>query len=350
MSLPLLGAALIAAGQATLPANETAPAAYAPPVMLVQAAPAAAAQAPLDPATPPPVVPTLGQAPASVPPSTPTAADQVAGDQNAIVVTGRESIPGDPLEQLNADSFKAVQAVDDAVVGPVAKAYKEGLPSPVRKGLRNFLNNLEEPFIFANFLLQLKIGKAFETLGRFTVNTTLGFAGVFDVAKKQPFNLPYRPNGFADTLGFYGVGPGPYFYLPLVGPTTLRDLIGDGIDRLLLPFAVGKPFNDPKFVIPATLLGQLDDRAEFEETHEQIRNSPDPYAASRDLYLKSRQDEIDALRGRPIAPPPVVPTLKQTPAAAAPVAEAAPTPAPASAQPAVTAPAVIPQPETAPQP
>src|SRR3546814_1283739 len=77
-------------------------------------------------------------------------------------------------------------------------------------------------FNFLNFLLQFKIGKAAETLGRFAVNTTFGVGGLFDVAKTMPFNLPYRRNGFANTLGFYGVEPGPYFYLPLIGSTTLR--------------------------------------------------------------------------------------------------------------------------------
>src|SRR3546814_9806039 len=80
-----------------------------------------------------------------------------------------------------------------------------------------------------------KIGKALETVGRFAINSTIGAAGVFDVAKKAPINLPYRSNGFANTLGFYGVEPGPYFFLPLVGPTPLRDMVGDGIDLLVLP-------------------------------------------------------------------------------------------------------------------
>src|SRR3546814_6026547 len=91
---------------------------------------------------------------------------------------------------------------------------------PVRDGLGNALRNISEPVNFLNFLLQFKIGKAAETLGRFVVNTTFGVGGLVDVAKTKPFNLPYRRNGFANTLGFYGVEPGPYFYLPLVGPRS----------------------------------------------------------------------------------------------------------------------------------
>lgn len=241
-------------------------------------------------------------APASAPPP------QAATDQpeSEIVVTAPQPPPpGDPLERINAESFKAVQAVDKAVLEPVAKAYNKGLPRPVRKGLRNFFTNLGEPVVFAAYLLQFKPGKAAETAGRFVINTTLGVGGLMDVAKKKPFNLPYRPNGVANTLGYYGVGPGPYMYLPIVGPTTLRDIIGDSIDKLLLPAAIGKPFTNPEVVIPMSVVRQLGERAAFDERINQIREEDRPYAAYRDLYLKQRQAEIDALHGR--VTPDVVP-------------------------------------------
>src|SRR3546814_11760429 len=82
-------------------------------------------------------------------------------------------------------------------------------------------------------------------------------AGIFDVAKKPPVNLPYRPNGFANTLGFYGVEPGRYFFLLLVGPTTLRDMVGDGIYLLVLPVSVGKPFQQTAFLITTTELNSV---------------------------------------------------------------------------------------------
>jgi phospholipid-binding lipoprotein MlaA len=188
----------------------------------------------------------------------------------------------------------------------VAKAYNKGLPRPVRTGLRNFFSNLGEPVVFAAYLLQLKPGKAAETAGRFGVNSTLGFLGLFDVAKRKPFHLPHRNNGLANTLGYYGVGPGPYMYLPVVGPTTLRDIVGDTVDKMILPLSVGKPFNKPAYVIPATLLNQLGERAAFDETIQDLRSQDDPYAAYRELYLKQRQAEIDALHGRAPAEP-VVP-------------------------------------------
>lgn len=221
------------------------------------------------------------------------------GQPHDIVVTGAERAPpGDPFENINAKSFEAVQSVDKAVVEPVAKAYNKGLPKPVRKGFRNFFANLQEPVVFAAYMLQLKPGKALETAGRFTINTTLGVAGLFDVAKRKPFFLPYRPNGLANVLGYYGVGPGPYMYLPIVGPTTLRDIIGDTVDKMAVPFLIGKPFTKPAYVIPATILNQLGERAAFDSTVQQIRKEDDPYAAYRELYLKQRKAEIEALHGR----------------------------------------------------
>lgn len=98
--------------------------------------------------------------------------------------------------------------------------------SPIRSGLRNFRFNLHEPIVCVNFLFQHKVGKAGETLARFAINSTIGVAGVFDMAKRRTFRLPRRRNGFGDTMGFYGVKPGPYFFLPLIGPTTARDLLG----------------------------------------------------------------------------------------------------------------------------
>lgn len=221
-------------------------------------------------------------------------------DQNDIVVMARQHpIPGDPLEKINTRTFVVTQAVDKAVIGPVALAYERAVPGPARRGLRNFLYNLHEPGVFLNFLLQLKPGKAAETLGRFAINSTIGGAGLFDAAKRRPFNLPRRPNGFADSLGYYGVKPGPFLFLPLIGPTTLRDLVGTGLDRLVLPLSVGKPFNRLTYTVPTGVLSSLDHRVEFDDELHRLRDeSADPYTASRGFYLQGRQAEIDQLHGK----------------------------------------------------
>jgi phospholipid-binding lipoprotein MlaA len=216
-----------------------------------------------------------------------------------IVITGRREPAGDPLRKVNAEAFAVTQKVDDNVVGPVARTYKKAVPSPIRKGIHNFLYNLREPIVFLNFMLQLKPGKAAETVGRFAINTTVGAAGFVDMAKRKPFHLPRRSNGFANTLGYYGVKNGPFLFLPLVGPTTVRDLLGGAVDRLVLPVGVGSPFTSATYSVPAGVLGALDHRSEFDQTLKDLHdNSPDPYAATRAFYLNRRQAEIDQLRGR----------------------------------------------------
>lgn len=236
-----------------------------------------------------------------LPPATPP--DPIADE---IIVTARTADPRDPAEAINVEAFQLVQGADAALVAPVAEAYEEAVPSPVRKGIGNFLNNLLEPVVALNFLLQLKPGKAAETLGRFAINTTFGVGGLVDVAKTKPFNLPRRPNGFSNTLGFYGVKPGPYFFLPLIGPTTLRDMIGGGIDGLVYPIAIGQPFTQLHYTLPAGTLSSLNSRIANDcELRALNEDTSDPYAATRDYYLWRRQAQIDELKGKEPAPLPV---------------------------------------------
>lgn len=221
-----------------------------------------------------------------------------------VIVTGRSR--GDPLRAVNARSFAATQAVDEAITGPAALAYKRIVPDPVRSGFRNFANNLHEPEVALNYLLQLKPGKAAETVGRFALNSTIGVAGLFDLARRRPFNLPRRPNGFANTLGYYGIRPGAFVFLPLIGPTTVRDIVGGGVDRLLaLSFL---PVGGRAYVLSTATVRILDRRAEADDQMRAVRESADPYGTRRAIYMRKRQAEIDHLhRARPAAetgPPP----------------------------------------------
>lgn len=287
----------------------------------------AAPAPPSDPATqvPPPAPAEVDPAPAAPIQNWPKVATPPSpqDDGGTITVTARGRPPKeDPVQAVNVVSFQAVQAVDKAVIGPIAHGYEKGVPHPVRRGVHNLLNNLDEPIVFVNFLLQLKPGKAVETLGRFTINSTLGIAGLIDVAKRKPFHLPRRSNGLADTLGYYGIGPGPYLFLPLIGSTTIRDMVGRVIDLSLVPTLVGKPFNNPTFALAKGALSSLDERAEFDADLKKLRTSHDPYAAQRAYYLQRRQAEIDVLRGKrdnadidvdqivnpPAAPVPAAPT------------------------------------------
>jgi phospholipid-binding lipoprotein MlaA len=278
-----------------------------------------------EPVAPPPAEPQAAVPTITVPAEPAPTTEPAPPAENEIVVTAEPAPPpGDPLQALNVESFEVVQQVDEALVAPMARAYEKAAPRGVRKALRNFLQNLREPIAAVNFLLQLKVGKAFETVGRFGINSTVGLAGFIDVAKKKPFNLPRRPNGFANTLGFYGVKPGPYFYLPLIGSTTVRDLIGGTIDGLAYPVVIGAPFNQLEVTIPVGSLSALDYRIENDERIRALNeDSANPYRATREQYLTRRQAEIDALRGKA---PAVAPA--DEPAIAAPVNDPNPAPQP----------------------
>lgn len=223
----------------------------------------------------------------------------VEGPDIIVIAAQADGPLKDPLENINIATFDVTQDIDNALVGPVANFYEENLPSPVREVLRNFFRNLLEPINAFNYLLQLNPGKSAETLGRFAINSTIGIGGLVDVAEERPFNLPHRRNGFSNTLGYYGVGPGPFLVLPLIGPTTVRDLVGVGLDQAILPFAVGRPFNTPAYSVSAFTVDSLSRRIENDERIDAVNESYDPYYVLRESYLCKREAEIAALRNQP---------------------------------------------------
>ncbi|WP_239025843.1 MlaA family lipoprotein [Sphingomonas paeninsulae] len=203
--------------------------------------------------------------------------------------------PGDPIEGVNRGLFSVHQFLDRIFFRPVAMAYKAVVPKVVRTGVRHVISNLTEPVVFLNDVLQLKPKRAVRTFGRFTINTVLGVGGVIDVAKGE--KLPHRDNGFGNTLGRYGVGPGPYLFIPLIGPTDFRDLIGGQADGGILPLAVGDPFNRTAFVLPYIALDGLDQRVESDgDLKALLSGAADPYATLRSVYLQSRAAEVAEVR------------------------------------------------------
>ncbi len=286
LSPPLFSAALAAAVPTPVPVPPATPQAWNL---------AAAQEIPPQAALPPQSSP-----PAPSDPSDPDAEPPIG----EIVVEGDYGPPAaDPMERINEDSYRITQAVDQAFVEPLAYAYRDGLPGPIRDGLSNAVRNLGEPSNALNFLLQGKVGKAFGTLGRLAINSTLGLGGLIDIAGKPGIGLPYRRNGFANTMGYYGVGPGPYLYLPVTGATSARDVIGNTLDQLLLPIAVGKPFNQIEFAVPYFVINGLDARLDVDAELAEIRATDDPYGVRRDTYLARRAREIAALKGETIPEP-----------------------------------------------
>jgi len=238
---------------------------------------------------------------AEAPPDTPPPAD-----------TAAPPAPSDPLRGFNRISYKISQPIDRLVMRPVAIVYLHVVPHPLRDGIHNLLSNLTEPVVFLNDVLQLRFKRAARTAARMAVNTTFGMGGLFDVAKRPYFKLRAHPNGFGDTLGFYGVKPGPYIYLPILGPTTLRDAIGGAGDLFAQPRLLGKMINPdsdkPFFHTKAHLgntstaqlvAGGVDERARAEDGLQAIKaGSVDPYAALRSSYLQARAGEIAALKAK----------------------------------------------------
>lgn len=246
---------------------------------------------------PAPAAPANAEPPRSTSPAPPTV---VPGPYVPdITITARaHPDPGDPLQRINEDTYALTQKVDKAIVAPASRVYVRIVPHPIRDGARNFSHNLREPVVFLNYLLQLKPGKAAETLGRFAINTTLGIGGLFDVAKRCPFNLPWRPNGFSDTLGRYGVKPGPFVFLPIIGPTTVRDLAGGALDRVMMPLSVGGPLKTPEYGAASGVMGALDRRAGLDGTLQAEGATVNGgYRVRRDAYLHKREREIDGIKG-----------------------------------------------------
>ena len=136
--------------------------------------------------------------------------------------------PSDPLEPFNRAMFGFNDTVDDAILRPVAKAYRAALPGMVRTGISNFFSNLEDVWISVNDVLQGKLQQGFEDFGRFLLNSTLGVGGVFDLASEV--GLQKNNEDFGQTLGSWGIGSGPYLVLPLLGPSTVRDGFGFLLD------------------------------------------------------------------------------------------------------------------------
>jgi phospholipid-binding lipoprotein MlaA len=199
----------------------------------------------------------------------------------------------DPFENSNRAILKFNQRFHRMLLDPLARGYRFVVPEPVRQGLRRAALNLNSPSIFVNDILQLRFKDAGQTLGRFILNTSLGVGGIFDVGIEAGWE--YHNADFGQTLAWIGVGSGPYLVVPLFGPNTVRDGVGDVVDVLFSPltYLIGPAQN----LIIGTGVGF----AEFEARGPAMRaleeSSIDYYAALRSAYLQTRAAEIRARFG-----------------------------------------------------
>ncbi len=197
----------------------------------------------------------------------------------------------DPLERLNRRVYSFNQGLDRALIRPAAMEFRRVAPEPLRLVIRNFLSNLGEPKVIINDILQVRPGRAVEAPGRFVVNSTVGLGGVLDVA--SGVNLRHRDNGFSVTLGRYGVGMGPYVYVPVTGPSTVRGLIGALADGLMSPLYWIQYPEQAAVGASLGLARGLDVRGEYDGALKSLTaDATDPYATIRSAYLQNQQSLV----------------------------------------------------------
>ena len=203
----------------------------------------------------------------------------------------------DCFEKLNRATFSFNQGLDKAIIKPIAKGYRK-LPDPVQRGTSNALKNISNLITIPNNLLQGDVKLAIINTGRLVINTTVGLLGTIDVANKM--GLPkYEKEDYGQTLATWGVGPGCYIVLPVLGPSTVRDTVGSfanvmGGDPWYNASAHGNnEFLTEQLYLTSKVLSGIDFRAENIESFDNLEtNSIDFYASVKSLYLQDRVNKI----------------------------------------------------------
>ena len=279
-------------------------------------------------------------------PIKPTACALAAALLFAMPATGHAATPDDPLEPLHRALYAIHRGLDQVVFGPAARAYATVLPAPVRKAFRNVIYNLKEPAIAVNDLLQAHPMRAGKTTARFVINSTAGVGGLMDVAYNA--GLQHHDNGFGTTAGRYGIQPGPYLFIPFIGPSNFRDLLGYALDIATDPLG-WHPLRNGQVYWAHAIVEGLDTRAEADPQLQAIdATSTDAYASLRSLFEQNRAGQIqEAITGIPGSAEPQFENFDDP--AAAPAAPGAPaSPPPATANPG--SPETAPGPTSAPAP
>ena len=195
--------------------------------------------------------------------------------------------PRDPFEPLNRASFALNDGLDRALLKPAAQAYRKVTPDLIEEGVSNLFSNAKYPVTLVNNALQGKFRAALGDTGRFLLNTTLGLGGLLDPA--TDIGLPRNDEDFGQTFGKWGIGAGPYFVVPLFGPTTLRDGVG----------SIADDFAEPRSYIERdrtrwTLwaAGNFERRVRLLDADALLSRAGDPYALVRSAYLQRREFQV----------------------------------------------------------
>ena len=219
------------------------------------------------------------------------------GNNSLSKKTKKPEVVKDCFEGLNRATFSLNQGLDKAIFKPVAKGYRK-LPSPVRNGTSNALENISSLITIPNNVLQGQFKAAGINTGRFIINTTVGILGLIDVAEKMDFP-EYEKEDYGQTFGVWGVGAGCYIVLPVLGPSTVRDTLGSfanvlGGDPYYNVSTHGNNEYLTKSIYTTTkIITAVDFRAKNLDSIDNLeKNSLDFYASVKSLYLQDRQQKI----------------------------------------------------------
>jgi phospholipid-binding lipoprotein MlaA len=196
--------------------------------------------------------------------------------------------PADPFEPINRGVYQFNEAVDNAVVKPVAQAYRAVIPQFIRSSVSNFFSNINDVIVALNNLLQGKFTAAYSDFGRVAINSTIGVLGLFDVATEA--GIEKHEEDFGQTLGYWGVGDGPFLVIPVLGPSTIRDSVGRAVDYR----ADLVTYVDPSRARNQIWIGRgVNRRAELLDASTVLQTAAlDPYEFVRDAYLQRRRNLI----------------------------------------------------------
>ena len=222
----------------------------------------------------------------------------------------RSPDPRDPWEPMNRAFFEFNDGFDRVLLKPAAQGYRFVLPEPIREGVRNFYSNLQDPWIALNQLLQGKVELAINDLSRFLWNSTIGLLGIFDWATDM--GLPKHREDFGQTLAVWGVGFGPYFVIPILGPSSVRDAGGLVVDTIgYLPWQIPKWIDRDNYLgwsIGLTTLDLIQTRESLLDVTDVFEQAAlDRYAFIREAWFQRRRNLI--YDGNP---PPLPATDKQS--------------------------------------
>ncbi len=232
--------------------------------------------------------------PATVPAESRTQPDaelQPAESAAATDVRPRKGEVRDPWEGLNRRLFATNLVIDKYTLEPAAKSYRAVTPRRLRRGISNMLANMRAPKNVANNLLQGRPLETSKSIFRFAINSTIGIGGFFDVAAKM--GVQRREEDFGQTLAVWGVPSGPYLFVPLLGPSTVRDTLGAMVDNAFEPFNYLRFRGETPLRVSRFALAAVSGREGAIEAIESINSSAaDPYTAFKAAYAQNRAFEI----------------------------------------------------------